>query len=82
VSKHYICSRKFLTAEGGLKRVVWMPKMLKEELRDRLEERAKELGIPDLLDKIADEEVGTTEDEVLAFLQEKGHPALEMETAV
>lgn len=82
VSKHYICSRKFLKAEGGLKRVVWMPKMLKEELKDRLEARAKEEGIPDLLDMIADEEVGTTEDEVLAFLQEKGHPALSMETAV
>ncbi len=82
VSKHYICSRKFLTAEGGLKRVVWMPKMLKEELRDRLEERAKELGIPNLLDMIADEEVGTKEDEVLALLQEKGHHAREMETAV
>jgi len=82
VSKHYICSRKFLKAESGLKRVVWMPKMLKEELKDRLEARAKEEGIPDLLDMIADEEVGTTEDEVLAFLQEKGHPALSMETAV
>ncbi len=82
VSKHYIASRKFLVAEGGLKRVVWMPKMLKEELRERLEERAKEIGIPNLLDMIADEEVGVTEDEVLAFLQEKGHPALEMETAV
>lgn len=82
VSKHYIASRKFLVAEGGLKRVVWMPKMLKEELRERLEERAKEIGIPNLLDMIADEEVGVTEEEVLAFLQEKGHPALEMETAV
>ncbi|NDY43298.1 CO dehydrogenase/CO-methylating acetyl-CoA synthase complex subunit beta [Dissulfurirhabdus thermomarina] len=82
VSKHYIGSRKFLKAEGGLKRVVWMPKSLKEELRERLEERAKEEGIPDLLDMIADEEVGTTEEEVLAFLQEKGHPALSMEAAV
>ncbi len=82
VSKHYICSRKFMKAEGGLKRVVWMPKMLKEELRDRLVERAKEEGVPDFLDMIADEEVGITEDEVLKFLQEKGHPALSMEAAV
>ncbi len=82
VSKHYICSRKFMQAEGGLKRVVWMPKMLKEELRDRLEERAKEIGVPNLLELIADEEVGITEDEVLKFLQEKGHPALSMESVV
>lgn len=82
VSKHYMCSRKFLQAEGGLKRVVWMPKMLKEELKDRLEMRAKELGIPNLVDMIADEEVGTTEEAVLAFLQEKGHPALSMESVV
>ncbi len=82
VSKHYICSRKFMKAEGGLKRVVWMPKMLKEELRERLQERADELGMPDLLDLIADEEVGVAEDEVLKFLQEKGHPALSMESVV
>ncbi len=82
VSKHYICSRKFMKAEGGLKRVVWMPKMLKEELRDRLQPRAEEEGVPNLLDMIADEEVGTTEDEVLKFLQEKGHPALSMDSAV
>ena len=82
VSKHYICSRKFMKAEGGLKRVVWMPKMLKEELRDRLQQRAEEEGVPNLLDMIADEEVGVTEDKVLKFLQEKGHPALKMESAV
>ncbi len=79
VSKHYICSRKFMRAEGGLKRVVWMPKMLKEELRDRLEERAKEEGVPNLLELIADEEVGVTEDEVLKYIQEKNHPVLKME---
>ncbi len=82
VSKHYICSRKFMKAEGGIKRVVWMPKMLKEELRERLEARAKEEGVPDLLDMIADEEVGISEDEVLKYLQEKGHPALSMESVV
>ncbi|WP_456432756.1 acetyl-CoA decarbonylase/synthase complex subunit alpha/beta [Thermosulfuriphilus sp.] len=78
VSKHYITSRKFLKAEGGLKRVVWMPKMLKEELRDKLLKRCEEEGMPDLLDKIADETVGTTEEEVLEFLKKVGHPALEM----
>ncbi len=79
VSKHYICSRKFMKAEGGLKRVVWMPKILKEELRDRLQERAEEEGVPDLVEMIADDEVGITEDEVLRYIKEKKHPALNME---
>ncbi|MBW2163230.1 MAG: CO dehydrogenase/CO-methylating acetyl-CoA synthase complex subunit beta [Deltaproteobacteria bacterium] len=78
VSKHYICSRKFMKAEGGLKRVVWMPKILKEELRDRLQERAEEENIPDLVEMIADDEVGITEDEVLRYIKEKKHPALSM----
>lgn len=82
VSKHYIGSRKFLKAEGGLKRLVWLPKMLKEELRDKLASRADEEGIAGFFDMIADEDVGTTEDAVLAFLQEKGHPALTMESVV
>ena len=79
VSKHYICSRKFMKAEGGLKRVVWMPKILKEEIRDRLQKRAEEENTPDLFEMIADDEVGITEDEVLRYIKEKGHPALSME---
>ncbi|MCD6199915.1 MAG: CO dehydrogenase/CO-methylating acetyl-CoA synthase complex subunit beta [Deltaproteobacteria bacterium] len=79
VSKHYICSRKFMNAEGGLKRVVWMPKILKEELRNRLQERAEEEGVPNLVEMIADDEVGITEDEVLRYIKEKKHPALSME---
>ncbi|PXF60397.1 MAG: CO dehydrogenase/CO-methylating acetyl-CoA synthase complex subunit beta [Deltaproteobacteria bacterium] len=79
VSKHYICSRQFMKAEGGLKRVVWMPKILKEEIRDRLQERAEEENAPDLVDMMADDEVGITEDEVLRYIKEKEHPALSME---
>ncbi len=78
-SKYNICQRKFIAGDGGLQRVVWMPKMLKEEIKERLEKRAKEIGIPDLVDRIADETVGTTEEEILPFLQEKKHPALEMD---
>ena len=79
VSKHYICSRQFMKAEGGLKRVVWMPKILKEEIRDRLQERAEEENVSDLVEMIADDEVGITEDEVLRYIKEKEHPALSME---
>jgi acetyl-CoA synthase len=78
-SKYNITQRKFLAAEGGIKRLVWMPKVLKEEIRDRFTTRAKEIGIPNLLDMIADETVGTTEEEIVTFLTEKGHPALSME---
>jgi len=72
VSKHYICSKKFLMAEGGLKRVVWLPKMLKEELAERMKPICEEMGIPDFPDMIADETIGTTEEEILPFLEEKG----------
>jgi acetyl-CoA synthase len=77
--KYNTTQRKFIAAEGGLLRMVWMPKMLKEEIGERIKVRGKELGVPDLLDKIADETVGTTEEAILPFLQEKGHPALTMD---
>jgi len=80
--KYNTCQRKFLIGDGGLLRMVWMPKMLKEEIGERLKVRAEELGVPNLLDMIADETVGTTEEEILPFLEEKGHPALAMEPII
>ncbi len=77
--KYNTCQRKFILGDGGIKRMVWMPKMLKEEIADRLKARAEELGVPNLPDMIADETIGSTEEEILPFLQEKGHPALTME---
>ena len=81
-SKYNITQRKFIIGDGGLLRMVWMPKMLKDEIRERLIQRGTEMGAPDLVDKIADETVGTTEEEILPFLQEKGHPALSMEPLI
>ena len=81
-SKFNITQGKFITGDGGLLRMVWMPKMLKEELKERIEARGAAMGVPDLYDKIADETVGITEEEILPFLQEKGHPALDMEPLV
>ncbi len=81
-SKFNITQGKFLLGDGGLLRMVWMPKMLKEELKDRIMSRGAAMGVPDLYDKIADETVGITEEEILPFLQEKGHPALSMEPLV
>ena len=81
-SKFNITQKKFISGDGGLLRMVWMPKMLKEELKDRIDARGAEMGVPDLFDKIADETVGITEEEILPFLQEKGHPALTMDPLV
>jgi acetyl-CoA synthase len=78
-SKYNITQRKWLVGDGGLKRLVWMPKMLKEEIGERLTKRAEEAGIPNLLDMIADETIGVTEEEILPFLTEKNHPALSMD---
>jgi len=77
--KYNTCQRKFILGDGGLLRMVWMPKMLKEEIADRLKARAEEMGVPNLPDMIADETIGSTEEEILPFLQKKGHPALTME---
>jgi len=81
-SKFNITQRKFILGDGGLKRMVWMPKSLKEELRERLIKRGEEIGVPNLVDMIADETVGLTEEEILPFLQEKGHPALSMDSLI
>lgn len=82
IGKLYITSEKFISAEGGLKRVVWMPQALKKEIRDRLAARLEEMGAEELLDKIATEEDATTSEELLAFLEKQAHPALELEALV
>jgi len=81
-SKFNITQRKFIKGDGGLLRMVWMPKSLKDEIRERLLKRGEELGVPDLVDRIADETVGLTEEEILPFLQEKDHPALKMDPII
>jgi acetyl-CoA synthase len=80
MGKFYLTSKKFLTADGGLKRVVWMSKILKETMADALAEVCEREGDPDLLDKMADETVATTVEELLPYLEEKGHPALTMDS--
>ena len=80
-SKHYINSKKFIAAEGGIQRIVWMPKMLKEEIMDAFIKRADELelGGQDFLARIADETTATTEEEVLEFITKNNHPAIALE---
>ncbi len=80
-SKHYINSKKFIAAEGGIRRIVWMPKMLKEEIKDALAGRAEELGLggEEFIEKIADETNANTEEEVLEFITKTGHPAANLQ---
>jgi len=79
IAKRYITSRRFISAEGGIKRIVWMPKDLKEEIKENFLKRAQEIGMPDLLDKIADETICTEIDSLLGFLNNVKHPALTLE---
>ncbi|KZL93342.1 acetyl-CoA decarbonylase/synthase complex subunit alpha/beta [Clostridium magnum] len=76
----FIPSKKFMKAEGGIERIVWMPKELKDFVADRLNATAKELyDIENFADRICDETIATDSDAVVAFLTEKGHPALNLD---
>ncbi|MHB1347139.1 MAG: acetyl-CoA decarbonylase/synthase complex subunit alpha/beta [Candidatus Humimicrobiaceae bacterium] len=79
ISKFFIGSKKFIKGDGGIKRLVWMPRELKEEIRDLLIQRGKDIGIDNFIDMIATEEDAVTEEEVLQFMQMVNHPALSME---
>ena len=77
--RHFISSKKFAKAEGGIERIVWMPKELKDDVAFRLNATAKEmLGIENFSDMIADETVTSDAEELLNFLTEKGHPVLKL----
>ncbi len=79
--KQFIFSKKFIAAEGGPGRIVWMPKELKEQVRERLDAVALELyGVENFTDMVGDETVCTEDpEELLNFLSEVGHPVLGME---
>ncbi len=78
--RHFIASKKFVSAEGGIERIVWMPKELKDDIAERLNKTAFELyGIENFIDLVADETITTDCEELLSWLTEKGHPVLGME---
>ena len=78
--RHFISSKKFVAAEGGIERIVWMPKELKDDVGERLNKTAMELyGIENFVDMVADETVTTDCEELLNWLTEKGHPVLGLE---
>ena len=78
VGKYYMLSPKFILADGGFKRVVWMSSFLKDSMADELREVAVREDDADLIDKIADEGIATSVEELLVFLEEREHPALTM----
>jgi len=69
ISIEYMRSPKFLQADGGWNRVVWMPKEVKERVKDFIPK--------EVVDKIATEEDAKNIEELKAFLKEKGHPVVE-----
>lgn len=83
IGRRYIVSDKFIPADGGIARIVWMPKELKEFLRADLTEQAVKHGLGEgFVDQIADESVSCTMEEILPFLEEKHHPALTMDPLI
>jgi len=78
--RHFIASKKFAAAEGGIARIVWMPKELKDDVAERLNKTAKEmLGIDNFCDMVGDETITTDAEELMNFLTEKGHPVLNLD---
>lgn len=76
VGKYYLISPKFISADGGFKRVVWMSSVLKDRMQDELAMVAEREGDPELIEKIADEREVTTVEDLLVWLEEHNHPAL------
>lgn len=69
VSIEYMRSPKFLQADRGWNRVVWVPSGVKERVKDFIPE--------ELIEKIATEKDVESLDQLQAFLKEKGHPVVD-----
>jgi acetyl-CoA synthase len=78
VGRKFILSKKFIRANGGFHRIMWMPKELKDAMMEDLKKRAEELGTPDFIDKIADETNVTTPEELMEWAAKVDHPALKL----
>jgi acetyl-CoA decarbonylase/synthase complex subunit beta len=68
ISIEYMRSPKFLEADGGWNRVVWVPKEVKERVKDFIPK--------EVVDKVATEEDAQNVDDLKAFLKEKDHPVV------
>jgi acetyl-CoA synthase len=79
VGKYYLASPKFISADGGFGRVVWMSSVLKETMAGELKAVADRQGDANLIDKIADERSVNSVEELLSWMEEHEHPALAMD---
>lgn len=79
VGKAHLLSGKFISADGGFKRVVWMSSVLKESMSHELRAVAQREGDPDLIDRIADGSQVASVSQLLSWLRSHNHPALTME---
>jgi CO dehydrogenase/acetyl-CoA synthase beta subunit len=68
IGVNYFYSPKFIQADGGWNRVVWLPSMLKEKIAETIP--------PEIIDKIATEKDAADIQSLKAFLQEKNHPVV------
>jgi acetyl-CoA synthase len=78
IGVNFLTSPKFILGDGGIKRIVWMTTEIKERIREAFNKRAAAAGVPDLLDKIADETICEDGEKLLEFITSAHHPALEM----
>ncbi len=79
IGKSHLLSPKFILPEGGFRRVVWMSSRLKESMTEELQAVCEREGAATLMEKIADERQVTTVEQLVRWLNEHKHPALEME---
>ncbi len=77
--KVYLTSKKFVYAEGGHKRLVWMTTDLKQMVGDDMKKLFADMGLDGLFEKIADETISANPAEIRTFMEKNGHPALEMD---
>src|SRR5512145_2854545 len=78
VGKAYLGSRKFLKADGGIQRVVWMPTALKKAIEADFAKAAEAQGCAGILDKIADETIATDPSAIREYMAKVDHPALKL----
>ena len=69
ISIEYMRSPKFLQADGGWSRIVWMPAVLKERVKDFIPK--------EIVDKISTENDVKTVEELKRFLETKAHPVVQ-----
>jgi acetyl-CoA synthase len=79
MGKFYLTSAKFISGDGGIARIVWMSSFLKQSMGEALRAASERAGVPDLLERIADETICTDVEGLVPFLEEKQHPALAMD---